>query len=347
MALPDSVLARLNVDELVELMRNGSYDGKGAGKAPKRGEDIFEGTDYPREWAGFIGQAQAKEQLIANVVASRARGKRMEHTLLASGIHGVGKTTLATLLAFQRDVGLVQTTGPLDVNEARTLMTAMQDRDVLFIDEAHLLVQGNRTRADWLLPFMTEGKLYTETGAQKMPDITLVAATTDVGKLPRTLISRFMVRPKITAYTDDEATHIVANLAARMDVEVPDEFLPRIAQAANKNPRDVRMILTQLRDLALAFPDREPDLGKAFEWAGLSADGLDTVDQDFMLVLLSSREYTASIDSLGAQLGEPGPLKHHEQNLLQRGFIEITGRGRKLTHDGVKRAVRLLEERTA
>lgn len=342
MTIPDAMMDRLSMAEMVEMYRNG---GVGAGKPPKRGEEIFEGTDYPRTWEGFIGQEQAKEQLMTQVWSSQQRDVRMEHTLLASGIAGVGKTTLATLYAYKRRVGLVQTTGPLDVEDARKLLRNMQDHDVLFIDEAHLLVQGNRNRADWFLPFLTEGKLYTDSGALQMPDVTVVAATTDVGKLPRTLISRFMVRPKFVNYTENEAAQIVRNLSERMGVPVPAEHLVPIARAANRNPRDMRMILTQYRDLGLAFPDREPELAKAFEWAGLSPDGLTAVAQDILLVLLTAKDHTASIESLQAQLGEPGPLKHDEQDLLQRGFLTVTGRGRKLTDEGVVRAVELVRER--
>jgi Holliday junction DNA helicase RuvB len=332
-------------DEMIERMRSEMFgDGKGA-KKPKYGDEIFEGVDYPRDWSGFVGQPVAKSMLQANVASSQARNRRMEHTLLATGLHGVGKTTLATLQAFQRGVGLQQTTGPLTVDDARSLILGMQDHDVLFIDEAHKLVDGNRTRADWLLPFATEGVLYTAKGAEQMPDITLVLATTDVGKLPLTLISRMMCRPKFVAYTEAEATEIVFELAVRMGVEADVDYAA-IARAANRNPRDARMILTQVRELAFTFG--EPvDLPTAFEWAGLSADGLSQVAQDMLLVLLTSSDYTASIDTIGARLGEPGPLKHHEQALLQHGLIEITGRGRKLTEDGVKRAVRLLEENAA
>lgn len=317
-------------------------------KEPKRGDAIFEGVDYPRDWDGFVGQRMAKMQLQAQVASSQARGTRMEHTLLASGLHGVGKTTLATLLAYQRGVGIQQTTGPLTVEDAKALMLAMQDHDVLFVDEAHKLVEGNRTRADWLLPFMTEGVLYTDKGAEPMPDVTLVAATTDVGKLPLTLISRFMVKPKLVGYTPEEGADICGHLADRMGVYAfmpDDERFEAIARAANYNPRDMRMILTQFRDLMHAFPDQPVDLATAFEWAGLSADGLGQVAQDMLLVLLGSSDFTASIDTIGAQLGEPGPLKHYEQSLLQHGLVEITGRGRKLTEDGVRRAARLLEER--
>lgn len=306
-----------------------------AAQEPKRGEDIFEGTDYPREWSGFVGQGDAKEQLQIQIASAKARNARLEHTLLDSGTHGIGKSTLATLLAAKAGVGILQTTGPLDVEDARRLMKNMQDRDILFIDEAHTLKKG-----DWLLPFMTEGRLYTSSGAIDMPDVTIVAATTDVGRLPQTIISRFMVRPTLVPYTPDEGAKIATNLAARLGISLPrGKAAERIAVAADFNPRAMRQILTGVRDLQFARPETHPNLEKAFDWAGVSGDGLTTLAREFLIILLTAKDNTASIESVKAQLGEPGPLKHEEQTLLKRNLITITGRGRQLTDMGRTRAL--------
>ena len=304
--------------------------------AVKRGDEIFAGTDYPRDWIGFVGQEQAKEQLQAAIASATRRNARLDHILLASGLHGIGKTTLAMLVAHQADAGLVCVSGALSVDEARDVLTGMQDRDVLFWDEIHLAVAGNRNRADWTLPLLTDGVLMTSRGREEMPDVTVIGATTDLGKLPQTIISRFMVRPKLVEYTPEEGEQLVWNLGQRMGIEVSAEDAPAIATAANQNPRDMRMILTAVRDATFAG---QPDLEKAFEWAGFTRDGLSTVAVDMLLVLLGAPDYTASIDSIQAQLGEPGPLRHHEQALLRRGYVTITGRGRALTDEGKERAV--------
>ena len=282
----------------------------------------------------------------------------MEHTLLDSGTHGIGKSTLATLLAHKAGVGITQTTGPLDADDARRLVKPMKDRDILFIDEAHTLVQGGRNKGDWLLPFMTEGRLYTSSGAIEMPDITIVAATTDVGRLPQTIISRFMVRPDLVPYTPDEGAKIAAQLANRLGLNqgqtttaggrakrrvMTADHYRQIAVAADYNPRAMRQILTGVRDLEFARPDTYPNLETAFEWAGVSEDGLTTLAREFLIILLTAKNNTASIESIKAQLGEPGPLKHEEQVLLKRSLITITGRGRQLTDPGRSRA---LEELT-
>jgi Holliday junction DNA helicase RuvB len=306
------------------------------GKGPKYGDDIFAGTDYPRTWDGFIGQEKAKEQLEVAAESAKARGARIDHTLLATGLHGVGKTTLATMLAFSAGVGLTRATGPIEQDEAAELMQLMADHDILFIDEAHLL----RSKGDWLLPFMTEGLLYTPRGAIRMPNIAIVAATTDVGKLPLTLISRFMVQPTLAAYTDEEGARIAANLAQRMGIieGLGGEHFADIGKAADNNPRVMRQIITQIRDLGFAYPDTFPNLTKAFEWTGVSRDGLSQTSRDILCLLYAATDNTQALDNLRANLGEPGPIHHHEQQLLRKGLVEVTGRGRKLTNAGMARA---------
>jgi len=338
--------------QLTALIYSEDFIAGPAVQEPKRGEEIFEGTDYPREWSGFVGQDDAKEQLQIQIASANARSARLEHTLLDSGTHGIGKSTLATLLAHKAGVGIQQTSGPLDVEDARRLMKPMQDRDILFIDEAHSLTQGGRNKGDWLLPFMTEGRLYTPSGAIDAPDITIVAATTDVGRLPQTIISRFMVRPTLVPYTPEEGAKIATNLAARLGVTLPrGKTAQQIAVAADYNPRAMRQILTGVRDLQFARPETHPNLEKAFEWAGVSEDGLTTLAREFLIILLTAKDNTASIESIKAQLGEPGPLKHEEQTLLKRSLITITGRGRQLTEGGRTRAlselIHLREKATA
>lgn len=312
---------------------------------PKRGAEIFAGTDYPATFEGFIGQATAVEQLQISIASAKKRGARLDHTLLASGAHGIGKTTLAQIIAAQMGAGFVAISGPLTVDDARGVLMGMQDGDILFWDEFHLAVAGNKNRADWLLPFLTDRELLTKRGAEQMPDVTVIAATTDVGRLPQTIISRFMLRPRLSYYSVEEGALICAQLCGRMKVKLRGEKpLGRISRAANNNPREMRMILTAVRDLALLGP---VNLDKAFEWAGLTYDGLSTECQEILLVLLGSINHTASLETIQASLGEPGPLKHHEQTLIQKGLLVVTGRGRALTDEGADRARQLLLERAA
>ncbi len=309
---------------------------------PKRGTEIVAGTDYPTTWEGFIGQTSAVEQLKASTSSALHRNERLDHILLASGAHGIGKTTLAQIIAIQLGTGFISVSGALNVDDARSIIGSMQDGDVLFWDEFHLAVTGNKSRADWLLPMLTDHVLLTKQGTEPMPDITVIAATTDVGKLPQTIISRFMIRPRLDYYTDTEGVLICKNLSERMQVRIVgnENAFSRMATAASNNPRTMRQILTAVRDIAIS--QKRVDLEKAFEWAGVTHDGLSNECVDMLMVLVASPNFTASLETIQASLGEPGPLRHHEQTLIQKGFIQITGRGRQLTDAGVRRASELI-----
>lgn len=315
------------------------------GVQPKRGLEIFDGGDYPTDFTEFVGQQEAKEQLYAALASSVARDKRLDHILLASGAYGIGKTSLAQIMAYQRNVGLIAVSGPITIDEAANLLSGCREGDVLFWDEIHLAVVGNRNRADWLLPFLTDGVLLDQSGARQMPDVTVIGATTDVGKLPQTIISRFMIRPRLEYYTDEEGSLIAVKLAVRIGVEIHEDTAEKIARAASNNPRDMRTILIALRDLSYVYEGpTDLVLAKALNFAGVTPDGLSREACDILRFLYVSKGHTASMDTIQSVLGEPGPLRHHEQALMQRGYLVITGRGRALTDDGIERAKELTDE---
>jgi Holliday junction DNA helicase RuvB len=315
---------------------------RGTAKSPVRyGEGIFTGGDYPQTWDGFVGQDEVIRQLKAVARSSRERAVPLEHILLASGAQGIGKTTLAQIIAFENNKGFVAVSGPLSVDDARAMLVQMEDGDILFWDEIHLAVAGNRNRADWILPLLTDGTLVTKKSVEQMPRVTVIGATTDVGKLPQTIISRFMIRPVLNYYTDAEGETLAVALADRMGIIFTDEAnYSRVARAADNNPRDIRMILTACRDAGYS---EGGNLELAFKWAGVTPDGLSRVAQDMLMALLDSPDNTASLETVQALLGEPGPLRHPEQKLIQKGYVVITGRGRKLTDRGRDRAIELVQ----
>lgn len=332
------------VDEVEEYRANGRVASK---REPLRGEAIFTGeaTDYPRTFRDFVGQEAAKEQLTVKIASAVAREARLDHTLFAAGEHGIGKTTLAHLVAYQMGVGLVVTAGKgLTADEFRTLATSCQDRDIVFVDEFHMMFEGNKTKADWLLPWMLGGGLKTSRGVQQTPNITLMAATTDPGKAPETLLSRFVNTPEFEAYTPAEGASLVGNLANRLDVDLGPDPWDDVARAASNNPRMVRKILMHVRDLSHAWPETHPNLERAFTYAGVTPDGLTTLARNMLIVLMTKPKHTLGLDSLAAVLGEPGSMRYHEQLLLRRGLIEIVSQGRRLTEPGARRARQAFEE---
>lgn len=328
----------------------------GATPAPKRGAEIFEGTDYPRDWSEFVGQEGAVKRLRAACTAAKMRGERVDHVLLGSGTPGIGKTSLAKLVAASIGTGIVEVAGKISVDEARMILAGMQDGDVLFVDEIHQLVAGGQVKAEWLLHVLQDGTLMTKNGPEPIPDITVVAATTDQGRLPLTILGRFPIKPILEPYNEDEAATICESLAKRCGFgESPVLPVPGpatrvlIARAATCNPRDMKMLLVSLRDATLSEATvavgSTYDLSVALDWSGYTEDGLTRLAQDYLMVLLVTYDGQAGEKTIGSALGEPGPLKHTEQLLIQKGLLSITSSGRQLTPEGVDRAVALLKEK--
>lgn len=304
---------------------------------PKRGEEIFDGKDsrdYPRTWAGFIGQVEAKAQCEAAIADAAVRNTAIDHILVASSVPGVGKTTLATLLAYLADKGLQRFSGPITQEKFLALVSTMRDGDVLFGDELHTLVAGNKNRADWILPWMLEGVVYTDHGARPTPKVTFIGATTDVAKLPATIVERFMVQLQISDYSEAEATQIAQHHANGMQVDLTIEEAELIAVAADHNPRTMQRVLTALRTQRNAgLPN---NWERVFQWSGVTEDGLSTIAVNMLLVIAVADRAVASITTIQKALKERN-LDRHEAQLIDRGLIEISGQGRRLTSLGAER----------
>lgn len=323
---------------------------------PKRGEELFEGTSYPRKWQDYHGQDDAKEYIQASIFAAKRRKARLEHTLIATGFHGIGKSALARLIAADMDVGMVEVQGEMNVSEALKILMSMQDGDILFYDEVHLAISKSRAKAEWLLPFLQDGVIVTAKGVQQVPDVTVVAATTDVQKLPETIISRFVVKPVMEEYTLEQAEVIAFTTGKRMfdEARIPHpshKTALSLAHAGNCNPRAITALLRTLRDAALSgkskgVTDKDGgatyDLSIVFKWTDTTPDGLDRTAKNYLLVL--AEDGTASERTIAQKLNEPTPPRHTEKLLLQRGWITMSSRGREITADGLARVKALIEE---
>ena len=319
--------------------------------AARRGEDIFSGPG-PRTWYEYVGQDRAKAQLQASIASAQARGTRLEHVLIAAGQYGAGKSALARLVAAEMKVGIVELSGVITVDDARPILRQMQDGDVLFIDEIHAMVATGKSKVEWLLHLLENGRLLTAKGAEVMPAITVIAATTDVGRLPETIISRFPIRPVLDGYTPTEAVQIADGMARTLGFgsEIPEalgDTLAGVAEASCRNPRDMRALLTTLRDAyyggcAPLDENGRYDLATALRWSGLTHDELTQQAQDYLSILAIDFDGNAGEKTLSAALGEPGPVKHVEKLLLQKGLIQISKTGRSLTDRGYARVNTLL-----
>lgn len=303
----------------------------------KRGAGIFEGTDVLPDLNMFIGQDTAKAILELAITSARMRETRLDHILLASGSPGIGKSSLARLIAYEANRGLVEASGAITAQQAEDTLTRMTAGDIWFLDEIHSLTR----RCTWLLPLMTEGTLLTPTGPVEVPQVTIVGATTDQGRLSEAILSRFLIKPRFVDYTDKEGAEICDQLTARLGIKLDWSYCKRIACASNNNPRTMRSILVPLRDMIVTG---KFDFDLALKYAGLTEDGLDHTSQELLLALLGQRGYTASEATLRAVLGEPGPIGFAEKILLQRGYLTISTRGKTLTVSGQNRARELIDE---
>lgn len=318
---------------------------------PKRGDDLFEGTDYPRSWNDYVGQDEAKNFLRASATSAHFRKTRMDHVLIASGVAGIGKSALVRLVAQEMGVGLVEVQGPVDVMDAIRTLNTMQDGDILFWDEVHNAVSGGKAKAEWLLSFLQDGVIITSGGITNVPNVTVIAATTDAQRLPEAILSRFTVKPVLESYTEDEAEQIVTvaggNVFTKIGLPMPCESNRRaIVRAANCNPRTITQLLKILRDSALAkglTTTTDYPLADMFTWSGLTEDGLDKLAQNYLLTLYTQPNFRSGERSIAQALGEPTPPRHTEKLLVQKGFIRIVTQGRELTSEGAERVSQLID----
>lgn len=298
-------------------INSGQYNARSsAGPTPKHGDEIFEG-DYPHSWDELVGQKTAVSQITAAMRSAFMRDARLDHVLLSSGLHGVGKSSIARLIAWGMRAGFTELSGQVSVDEARVVLRGMADGDVLFYDEIHLAVSGGKAKAEWLLHLLQDGRLLTARGAEQAPNITVVAATTDAGRLPLTILSRFPIKPVIEGYNEDDATLIAEQLARRLGMgtdvlPMPSSaVLRQVAVASNASPRDMRSLLIALRDVHLGL-GQGYDLDQALAWVGVTPDGLSRPAQDYLITMLVMCEGRAGAATIASALKEPGPLAHTE-----------------------------------
>jgi Holliday junction DNA helicase RuvB len=299
----------------------------------KHGTDIYGQTGTTPGLVDFVGQERAKRQINLAIRSAKERNTRLDHTLLASGLAGIGKTTLAMHIAFEMGVGFVEASGRIDVDDVQRLLAPMKDGDVLFLDEVHTLGKGNSSA--WILPLMQEGKLLTPSGPIEVANITVIAATTDAGKLSEAMLSRFPLKPRLGHYELEEAALITAQFANKMDLCLNYDECEQIAEAGSRNPRSIRNLVTVARDLYTV--NGRIDMDELMDLTGVTADGLNEDMQSYLRALSSCTNMIASVNTLCAILGETGNIGHIEKDLVARGFVEIQPRGRRLTVAGLQR----------
>lgn len=312
----------------------------------------FSDAHYPQVWDEFVGQPQAKRQLRIAAASARARVTSMDHVLISSPVAGIGKTSLALLTIRELGAQYRIHSGPLTTYQVPLLFSDLRDGDVLYLDEVHRLVQGGKARAEWLLHYLQDGVLFGPLGPERAPRVTIIASTTDKGRLPETILDRFGIAPSLTPYTDEEGGQIALQLSRKIltpvALPVPTaEVAGRIAIASCNSPRHMQRVLVALRDLALAGEVKPArgryDLREALQFAGVTEDGLDADAQAYLLTLLKDfRGNPAGVRVLAERIGAVGgAMPEIERVLLNKGLIALTKAGRVMTSDGIRRAKEL------
>ncbi|MCQ8784230.1 Holliday junction branch migration DNA helicase RuvB [Mangrovibrevibacter kandeliae] len=310
--------------------------------AEKRGEDA-EATLRPQRLDEFVGQAAARANLKIFIQAAKARGEALDHVLFV-GPPGLGKTTLAQIMAKELGVNFRSTSGPViaKAGDLAALLTNLEERDVLFIDEIHRLSPAVE---EILYPAMEDFQLDLIIGEGPaarsvkidLSKFTLVAATTRLGLLTTPLRDRFGIPVRLNFYTVEELELIVNRGARIMGLPMDPEGAREIARRARGTPRIAGRLLRRVRDFAHAASVEV--VGREIADAALSrlevdSLGLDQLDRRYLdLIALNFGGGPVGIETIAAALSEPRDAIEDivEPYLLQQGFLQRTPRGRLLT----------------
>lgn len=313
-------------------------------------EEQFENSLRPKDFKSYIGQERLKKNLKLAIDAAKKRGEPVDHVLLY-GPPGLGKTTMASVIANEMGAQIRITSGPAVGRAAdlASLLTNLQDGDILFIDEIHRL---SRSVEEVLYSAMEDFKLDIMLGKGPsakslrldLPKFTIIGATTRTGALAAPLRDRFGIMHRLEFYNQDEIKQIIHRSANILNVKIHDEAASTISTRARLTPRIANRLLKRVRDFADINGDGIIDTKIAYgalDLLEIDAVGLDPADRRLLETIIENHAGgPVGVETLAAITGDERTTieDFFEPYLLQIGFLERTPRGRKVTSKGYRHA---------
>jgi holliday junction DNA helicase RuvB len=313
-------------------------------------EEELDSSLRPRSLDEFVGQERVKEQLSVALEAAKGRGEALDHVLLA-GPPGLGRTSLAYIVREEMGVGLRVVAGPAleRKGDIAAILTTLEERDVLFVDEIHRL---NRAVEEILYPALEDFRLDIIVGqgpaartlTLDLPPFTLIGATTRTGLLTTPLRDRFGLTYRLDHYSPEELGRIVVRSARILGVEIAGEAAEEIARRARGTPRVANRILRRVRDVAQVRHDGAVTLDvtrEALELLEVDEHGLERADRELLAAIAHKFDGgPVGLSTLAVALSEePDTIEDvYEPYLLKLGLIQRTPRGRIVTDAGRKQA---------